>query len=121
MASHGFVVMTINTNSTLDQPPSRATQLMAALRRTAATRRSAAIQWRTRLESPATEEAALAELDGLHALRTAHFGTVIARALYGEEEAVTRQLIELLRLEKDQCLTLEEKAERAQQLDNRPR
>jgi len=32
MASHGFVVMTINTNSTLDQPPSRATQLMAALR-----------------------------------------------------------------------------------------
>jgi triacylglycerol lipase len=32
MATHGFVVMTINTNSTLDQPPSRATQLMAALR-----------------------------------------------------------------------------------------
>jgi triacylglycerol lipase len=32
MASHDFVVMTINTNSTLDQPPSRATQLMAALR-----------------------------------------------------------------------------------------
>lgn len=32
MASHGFVVMTINTNSTFDQPPSRATQLMAALR-----------------------------------------------------------------------------------------
>jgi alpha-beta hydrolase superfamily lysophospholipase len=32
LASHGFVVMTMNTNSTLDQPPSRATQLMAALR-----------------------------------------------------------------------------------------
>jgi len=32
LASHGFVVMTINTNSTFDQPPSRATQLMAALR-----------------------------------------------------------------------------------------
>jgi triacylglycerol lipase len=31
LASHGFVVITINTNSTLDQPPSRATQLMAAL------------------------------------------------------------------------------------------
>jgi lipase chaperone LimK len=69
---------------------------------------------------PATEEAALAELDGLHALRTAHFGSVIARALYGEEEAVTRQLIEAMRLEKDQSLTLEEKAERAQQLNNRP-
>jgi pimeloyl-ACP methyl ester carboxylesterase len=32
LASHGFVVMTIDTNSTFDQPPSRATQLMAALR-----------------------------------------------------------------------------------------
>jgi len=32
LASHGFVAMTINTNSTFDQPPSRATQLMAALR-----------------------------------------------------------------------------------------
>ncbi len=32
LATHGFVVMTINTNSTFDQPPSRATQLMAALR-----------------------------------------------------------------------------------------
>lgn len=31
MASHGLVVITINTNSTLDQPSSRATQLMAAL------------------------------------------------------------------------------------------
>lgn len=29
LATHGFVVMTINTNSTFDQPPSRATQLMA--------------------------------------------------------------------------------------------
>jgi lipase chaperone LimK len=36
--------------------------------------------------------------------------------LYGEEEAVSRQLIELMRLEKDQSLTLEEKAARAQQL-----
>lgn len=31
LATHGFVVITIDTNSTLDQPPSRATQLMAAL------------------------------------------------------------------------------------------
>jgi lipase chaperone LimK len=66
--------------------------------------------------APATEEAALAELDGLHALRVAHFGPVVARALYGEEEAVSRQLVELMRLEKDQSLTLEEKAVRAQQL-----
>lgn len=32
IATHGFVVITIDTNSTLDQPSSRATQLMAALR-----------------------------------------------------------------------------------------
>jgi hypothetical protein len=66
--------------------------------------------------APSTEEAALAELDGLHALRVAHFGPVVARALYGEEEAVSRQLVELMRLEKDQSLTMEEKAARAQQL-----
>ena len=66
--------------------------------------------------APATEEAALAELDGLHALRVAHFGPLVARALYGKEEAVSRQLVELMRLEKDQSLTMEEKAVRAQQL-----
>ena len=66
--------------------------------------------------APATEESAIAELDGLHALRVAHFGPVVARALYGEEEALSRQLIELMRLEKDQSLTMEEKAARAQQL-----
>ena len=71
--------------------------------------------------APSTEEAALAELDGLHALRVAHFGPVVARALYGEEEAVSRQLVELMRQEKDQSLTMEEKAARAQQLrDSRP-
>ena len=66
--------------------------------------------------APATEEAALAELEGLHALRVAHFGADIAHKLYGAEEALTRSLIELMRLEKDQSLTLEEKAARAQQL-----
>lgn len=66
--------------------------------------------------APATEEAALAELEGMHALRVAHFGHDTAKALYGAEEALTRSLIELMRLEKDQSLTLEEKAARAQQL-----
>jgi len=32
LATHGFVVVTINTNSSLDFPPSRGTQLLAALR-----------------------------------------------------------------------------------------
>ena len=66
--------------------------------------------------APATAEAALAELEGLHALRVAHFGPIVARAMYGGEETVTRRLIELMRLEKDESLTVEEKAERAQQL-----
>jgi hypothetical protein len=51
--------------------------------------------------APPTAEAALAELDGLHALREAHFGPVVARALYGAEESLSRQLIEQMRLEKD--------------------
>jgi dienelactone hydrolase len=36
LATHGFVVITMNTNSTSDQPPSRATQLIAALNTVAA-------------------------------------------------------------------------------------
>jgi dienelactone hydrolase len=36
LATHGFVVVTIDTNSTSDQPPSRATQLLAALNTVAA-------------------------------------------------------------------------------------
>lgn len=36
LATHGFVVVTINTNSPLDFPPSRATQLLAALNSVAA-------------------------------------------------------------------------------------
>lgn len=66
--------------------------------------------------APATEEAALAELEGLHALRIAHFGPDTAQAFYGNEEKLTRALLDLMRLEKDQSLTMEEKAARAQQL-----
>jgi len=66
--------------------------------------------------APATEEAALAELDGLHALRVAHFGPEAAKAFFGAEEELTRSLIDLMRLEKDQSLTVQEKAERAQKL-----
>ena len=36
LATHGFIVATIDTNSTSDQPPSRATQLIAALNSVAA-------------------------------------------------------------------------------------
>jgi hypothetical protein len=66
--------------------------------------------------APQTEQAALAELEGLHALRVAHFGEDTAKKLYGAEEELTRSLLELMRKEKDQSLTMEEKAARAQRL-----
>ena len=69
--------------------------------------------------APSTEEEALAEIEGLHALREAHFGADIANAFYAEEEALNRRLLELMKLEKDQSLTLAEKAERAQQMMDR--
>lgn len=67
-------------------------------------------------DAPANEDAALAELDGLHALRVAHFGADAAKKLYGAEEELTRSLIEAMRQEKDESLTMEEKAARAQRL-----
>jgi hypothetical protein len=69
--------------------------------------------------APSTEEEALAEIEGLHALREAHFGAEIAQAFYAEEEALNRRLLELMKLEKDQSLTLAEKAERAQRIIDR--
>jgi len=63
--------------------------------------------------APLNEEDMLAQLDGLHALRMAHFGAEAAAALYGSEEKLNRELLELMRLEKDNGLTMEEKAERA--------
>lgn len=66
--------------------------------------------------APPTEDHAIAELDGLHALRVAHFGEGVANAFYGREEKATRALLELMRIEKDQSLTPQEKAERADAL-----
>ncbi|MBC7983889.1 MAG: hypothetical protein H7Y02_08550 [Candidatus Obscuribacterales bacterium] len=66
--------------------------------------------------APASEEDAIVELEGMHALRVAHFGPEVAQAFYGDEEAINRQMIELLRLENDQSLTPEEKAVKAQKL-----
>jgi len=102
-------------NATANLPPAAATEAAALLERydnySKAQRQSYPPG-----NAPATEEAALAELDGLHALRVAHFGPEVAKALYGAEEELTRSLIDLMRLEKDQSLTLQEKAERAQRL-----
>jgi len=55
----------------------------------------------------------------LHSLRESHFGPEIATAFYGNEEKLSRELIELMRLEKDKSLTMSEKADRAQALHDR--
>jgi hypothetical protein len=68
--------------------------------------------------APATAEDALNEVDGQHTLRTQYFGAQTAAAFYGSEEKVQRELLRLMDLEKDQSLTMEEKADRAQQLYN---
>ena len=67
-------------------------------------------------EAPASPEDAIVQLESLHTLRVEHFGAELAKAFYGDAERLSRELIELMRLEKDQSLTMEEKAERAQRL-----
>jgi hypothetical protein len=69
--------------------------------------------------APLTPEDAVRELEGLHALREAHFGPEVARRFYGNEEIIAREMIEVMRLENDQSLTPEEKLERAQALRER--
>lgn len=64
--------------------------------------------------APANEDEALAQLQAIERLRIRHFGEAAARALFGEEAAVTRELIELARLERDPTLTLQQRVERAQ-------
>jgi hypothetical protein len=70
-------------------------------------------------ETSVTEDDAIRELEGLHALREVHFGTEIARGLYGREEAIAREMIEVMRIENDASLTTEEKLARAQALRER--
>lgn len=65
-------------------------------------------------QAPADEKEALAQLEAMEKLRIAHFGAAAARALFGEEAALARELLELARLETDPILTLEQRIERAQ-------
>jgi len=65
-------------------------------------------------DAPMTEDDAIRELEGLHALREAHFGPQAAAQLFAKEEAIAREMIELMRIENDQSLTPEEKHARAQ-------
>ena len=47
-------------------------------------------------------------------MRASHFGAEAARQMFGEDEAVARRLLELMRDETDASLTMEQKAMRAQ-------
>jgi hypothetical protein len=53
---------------------------------------------------------------GMHDLRLAYFGADAASAFYAAEEKITLQLLYLMANEKDESLSLEEKAQRAQHI-----
>jgi hypothetical protein len=66
-------------------------------------------------DAPRTDAGdALREFEDLRGLRRTYFGRETADALYGEEERVTRQLLEQMQRDATPGLTLEQKAERAQ-------
>jgi Proteobacterial lipase chaperone protein len=66
--------------------------------------------------APLTEDDAVRELEGLHALRETHLGPEVARQLFGDEEAIAREMIEVMRVENDQSLTAQERIERGKAL-----
>lgn len=64
--------------------------------------------------APLVPEEALAELDGLHALRVSYFGKEGAQSLFGKEEGIARQLLEWMREDNAPGLSMEQRATRAQ-------
>jgi lipase chaperone LimK len=65
-------------------------------------------------QAPASEQDAVTMLETMHALRVQYFGKEAAEGFFAAEEQKQRQLIELMRLQNDQSLTLQERAEKAQ-------
>jgi lipase chaperone LimK len=65
-------------------------------------------------QAPSSEQDALTQVSTLHALRAQYFGPEAAQAMFGTEEESQRELLELMKLEKDPSLSLQERAERAQ-------
>lgn len=66
--------------------------------------------------APETEQEALKLLDSLHMLRVSYLGQETTEAMFGADEATTRQLIVLMGADKDPNRTLQQKAERAQDI-----
>ncbi|QYF92520.1 lipase chaperone [Massilia sp. PAMC28688] len=69
--------------------------------------------------APENERDGLKLLDSLHTLRVSYLGAEAARAMFGAEEATTRQLIALMAADKETHLTPQQKAERAQEILSR--
>lgn len=65
-------------------------------------------------DAPLVPEEGLAQLDTLRAMRASHFGAEAARQMFGEDEAVARRLLELMRDETSASLDMGQKAMRAQ-------
>lgn len=55
------------------------------------------------------------QFNGLKDLRRQYFGEELAQTLFGEEEKTAQELLELMRKQSDPKLSLEEKAEQAQE------
>jgi hypothetical protein len=66
--------------------------------------------------APATVADAIAQHEGISALRRAHLGAEVAEAMFGREERLNRQLLEFMDLEKHEGLTMDEKAIKAQEM-----
>ena len=71
--------------------------------------------------APETEQEGIKLIDSLHALRVSYLGAETTQAMFGEEEATTRQIIALMAADKDPTLTQAEKAERAQEVISKRR
>lgn len=65
-------------------------------------------------EAPLVPEEGLTQLAALQAMRATHFGAEAAQQMFGEDDAVTRRLLELMRDEQSTLLSMEQKAMRAQ-------
>jgi hypothetical protein len=65
-------------------------------------------------EELSNKEELLEQLQGMHDLRVKHFGADVAAAFFGEEEKTARRLLEAMFSEKNKGMTMEERAEKAQ-------
>jgi hypothetical protein len=71
--------------------------------------------------APENEQEGVKLIDSLHTLRVSYLGAETTQAMFGEEEATTRQIVALMAAEKDPNMTQQEKAEHAQEIISKRR